>query len=59
MRKVSKNALALAMDQAELKIREELAAKIAQIRKELPESSVSYSYTVIPSVLLQLVNQLH
>jgi hypothetical protein len=36
MRKVSKNALALAMDQAELKIREELAAKIAQIRKELP-----------------------
>eukprot|EP00438_Fugacium_kawagutii_P018479 Skav222410 [mRNA] locus=scaffold4005:159598:161703:+ [translate_table: standard] len=34
MRKVSKNALALAMDQAELKIREELASKIAQIRKE-------------------------
>lgn len=34
MKKVSKNALALAMDQAELKIREELAQKIAQIRKE-------------------------
>ena len=34
MRKVSKNALALACDTAELKIREELAQKIAQIRKE-------------------------
>lgn len=31
---MSKNALALACDTAELKIREELAQKIAQIRKE-------------------------
>ena len=51
MRKVSKNALALACDTAELKIREELAQKIAQIRKEWNFVNV-FCYSKIPKMVV-------